>query len=73
MSLKIFQKFHFGHNFPRGPFSKVWWFSMPSGNTVWSLLLETRLDILSFDAYSYLENLSLYPKGLKTFLERGAS
>jgi hypothetical protein len=46
---------------------------MPSGNTVWSLLLETRLDILSFDAYSYLENLSLYPKGLKTFLERGAS
>ena len=43
---------------------------MPSGNTDWSLLWKTRLDILSFDAYSYLENLSLYPKVLRTFLER---
>jgi methionine synthase II (cobalamin-independent) len=41
------------------------------GNTDWSLLLETHLDILSFDAYGYLETLSLYPKGVKTFLERG--
>ncbi len=41
------------------------------GNTDWSLLLETDLNILSFDAYGYLENLSLYPKELKTFLERG--
>jgi methionine synthase II (cobalamin-independent) len=41
------------------------------GNTDWSLLLETHLDILSFDAYSYLETISLYPKELNAFLERG--
>jgi methionine synthase II (cobalamin-independent) len=41
------------------------------GNTDWSVLLSTNLDILSFDAYEYLETLSLYPKDLKTFLERG--
>jgi len=41
------------------------------GNTDWSLLLSTNLDILSFDAYGYLETLSLYPKELRAFLERG--
>jgi methionine synthase II (cobalamin-independent) len=41
------------------------------GNTDWSLLLSTDLDILSFDAYGYLETLSLYPKELRAFLERG--
>jgi hypothetical protein len=41
------------------------------GNTDWSVLLSTNLNILSFDAYSYLETLSLYPKELKAFLERG--
>jgi len=41
------------------------------GNTDWSLLLSTGLDILNFDAYGYLENLSLYPKELRKFLERG--
>lgn len=41
------------------------------GNTDWSLLLSTKLDILSFDAYGYLENLSLYPSELKAFLKRG--
>jgi len=41
------------------------------GNTDWSVLLSTNLDILSFDAYEYLETLSLYPKELKAFLERG--
>ncbi len=41
------------------------------GNTDWSVLLSTHLDILSFDAYDYLETLSLYPKDLKGFLERG--
>jgi methionine synthase II (cobalamin-independent) len=41
------------------------------GNTDWSVLLSTNLDILSFDAYDYLETLSLYPKELKTFLEQG--
>jgi methionine synthase II (cobalamin-independent) len=41
------------------------------GNTDWSLLLSTDLDILSFDAYGYLETLALYPKELRKFLERG--
>jgi methionine synthase II (cobalamin-independent) len=41
------------------------------GNTDWSVLLSTNLNILSFDAYGYLETLSLYPKELRTFLERG--
>jgi len=41
------------------------------GNTDWGLLLETHLDILSFDAYGYLETISLYPKQLSAFLERG--
>ncbi|MFB3884628.1 MAG: methionine synthase [Thermodesulfobacteriota bacterium] len=41
------------------------------GNTDWSLLLETDLDILSFDAYGYLETISLYPKELNAFLQRG--
>jgi len=41
------------------------------GNTDWSVLLSTHLDILSFDAYDYLETLSLYPKDLNAFLERG--
>ena len=41
------------------------------GNTDWSLLLSTHLDILSFDAFGYLETLSLYPKELRAFLERG--
>ena len=41
------------------------------GNTDWSVILSTNLDILSFDAYGYLETLSLYPKELKAFLEKG--
>jgi len=41
------------------------------GNTDWSVLLSTNLNILSFDAYGYLETLSLYPKELRIFLERG--
>ena len=41
------------------------------GNTDWSVLLSTDLDILSFDAYGFFETLALYPKELKAFLERG--
>ncbi|HXX35926.1 MAG TPA: methionine synthase [Thermodesulfobacteriota bacterium] len=41
------------------------------GNTDWSVLLSTHLDVLSFDAYDYFETLSLYPKDLRVFLERG--
>ena len=41
------------------------------GNTDWSVLLQTSLDILSFDAYNYGEALSLYPSEVENFLGRG--
>jgi methionine synthase II (cobalamin-independent) len=41
------------------------------GNTDWGVLLSTNLNFLSFDAYGYLETISLYPKQLSAFLERG--
>ena len=41
------------------------------GNTDWSLLLETPLDILSFDSYGYFDSLRLYEKALQGFLARG--
>jgi len=40
------------------------------GNTDWSVILETSLDILSFDAYNYAQSLSLYPTEVKKFLYR---
>jgi methionine synthase II (cobalamin-independent) len=40
------------------------------GNTDWSVILETDLDILSFDAYNYAQSLCLYPKEVKRFLDR---
>jgi methionine synthase II (cobalamin-independent) len=43
------------------------------GNTDWSVLMETAADILNLDAYSYLENLALYPAELRAFLDRGGS
>jgi methionine synthase II (cobalamin-independent) len=41
------------------------------GNTDWSVVLQTSLDILSFDAYNYAETLALYPDEVKSFLNRG--
>ncbi len=43
------------------------------GNTDWSVLLKTRLDILSFDTYNYAESVSLYPAEIKKFLDRGGA
>ncbi|MFB0559244.1 MAG: methionine synthase [Dehalococcoidales bacterium] len=40
------------------------------GNTDWSVLLDTSADILSFDAYNHARSLSLYPTGIKKFLDR---
>ena len=39
------------------------------GNTDWSVLLSTSVDILSFDAYNYAQSLSLYPSEVKKFLD----
>jgi hypothetical protein len=41
------------------------------GNTDWSLLLSTTVDILNVDAYGYAESLALYPDEVSAFLERG--
>jgi len=38
------------------------------GNTDWSLPLSTTLDILSFDAFEFAENLALYGDKIKEFL-----
>lgn len=43
------------------------------GNTDWSLLTETKADIINFDAYSYVESLSLYPKDITRFLKKGGN
>ena len=40
-------------------------------NTDWSLLMETGLDILDFDAYDHLQGITLYPAELKKFFDRG--
>jgi hypothetical protein len=43
------------------------------GNTNWSVLLDTQIDILSFDAYNYASSLSTHSDKVKSFLERGGS
>jgi methionine synthase II (cobalamin-independent) len=43
------------------------------GNTDWSILLATSLDILSFDAYNYAESLTIYSSEVKEFLSRGGT
>ncbi|MGD0794095.1 MAG: methionine synthase [Dehalococcoidales bacterium] len=43
------------------------------GNTDWSVLLKTKLDILNFDVYSYAQSVSLYPEEIKKFLGRGGA
>lgn len=41
------------------------------GNTDWSLLLDTSLDILNFDAFNFAGALALYPQAVRAFLARG--
>ena len=41
------------------------------GNTDWSMLLETSVNAISFDAYTYAENLALFADDVKRFLDRG--
>jgi methionine synthase II (cobalamin-independent) len=42
------------------------------GNTDWSILTDTpSVDIINFDAFSYLDKFTLYADGIKTFLTRG--
>jgi len=41
------------------------------GNTDWSILLATTMQVLNFDAYNYAETIALYPREIKDFLNRG--
>jgi hypothetical protein len=43
------------------------------GNTDWSLILSTGIDILNFDAYNFAESLTLYPAEVKAFLDRNGA
>lgn len=43
------------------------------GNTDWSVLMDTQVDILNIDAYGYLENLGLYPVEVQQYLNRGGA
>jgi len=43
------------------------------GNTDWSILMATDIDILSFDAYDYARSLSLYPFEVKNFINSGGA
>ncbi len=40
-------------------------------NTEWDLLLDSDLDVISFDAYEYFEKFMLYADKIKSFMERG--
>jgi len=41
------------------------------GNTDWGMLLELPIDILSFDAFGFMDKLALYPAELNKFILRG--
>ncbi len=41
-------------------------------NTQWDVLLESNIDVISFDAYSYFEKFILFPDALNKYLERGS-
>jgi methionine synthase II (cobalamin-independent) len=43
------------------------------GNTDWSLVLATAVDVISFDAWEFAQGLSLYLAELSAFLERGGT
>jgi len=39
------------------------------GNTDWSILMDTRVDIINFDAFEYFQGMVLYPDNLKKFFK----
>jgi methionine synthase II (cobalamin-independent) len=43
------------------------------GNADWPVLFRTRVDIVNFDAFGYLEKVLLYPGDIKAFYGRGGS
>ena len=43
------------------------------GNTNWAVILDTPIDIVSFDAYNYASSLNTHSDKVKAFLERGGN
>jgi len=43
------------------------------GNADWPMLFNTRIDIINFDAFGYMEKVMLYPEDIKKFLGRGGA
>ncbi len=41
------------------------------GNTDWPMLMGTQVDILSFDAYGYMDTMLIYRQEIDSFLKRG--
>jgi hypothetical protein len=41
------------------------------GNTDWSLVFSTAVDVVNFDAYGFFQGIPLYPEPLAAFLNRG--
>lgn len=41
------------------------------GNTDWGLMVSSKIDIINFDAFGYLDQFLLYPNQLRDFLRRG--
>jgi hypothetical protein len=41
------------------------------GNTEWTILIDSGVDVISFDAYDYAETIAYYPSQVKAFLESG--
>lgn len=43
------------------------------GQSDWSIVLATGLDVLNFDAFNYAQSLALYPKEVKSFIQKGGA
>ncbi len=41
------------------------------GGTDWGLIMQTKVDIIHFDAYEFFESITVYPEQLNEFLKRG--
>lgn len=41
------------------------------GNTDWTMIMETQVDIINFDAFGYMDSMLIYKNEVKSFLDRG--
>lgn len=41
------------------------------GNTDWSIIASTKIDIINFDAYLFTKSIAIYPNEINNFLKRG--